>query len=258
MSIHIAFDGKAPACERQKAVVNLCRLLMELALPYIVLLDWMGVEIQVQCQHITQYWLPLLHQPIAFELECLQQFTYRRHKITTAQHLALVTLKRAVIARLDIYCRFTSRPHWRKAAHAEWGHHASPSPNNQVTLGRRFIDKVREWTGLSPNAHTRLLTDIIIMRDELGPKLHGTGSQEQRMLEAFPHTYPLVHEFDATVQRAAEKISVRAFPELAAHPTDALFAMRRRVQITWSEDTSSPDVDHFRSRRDWRPRSRGR
>ena len=247
MAINVTFSGEPTRKDAARALQNVSALLLELPLSQVVLLDWLGAEIDLRSDAVGPRSLPRPRM-IALEIEALGSFGHRPSgRASRGQFSALRSLERQAIEMLDAEFRYTSRRVWKMAARAELGDASLPMslavptpPIDDVTARhhvcqgwmRRLSSKVSALLAGSAKPERRLLAQILLRREDLKTRREKQLSVDRQMSSEFPRTYRLALEFEALLEDRAKGIAIARHPELATHATDAMRAVRRELRVT--------------------------
>ena len=259
MVIKITFVSELTRSSRSRELVNLSAMLMDLALPQVVLLEWLGTEIEVRQGQANPQWL--LHpRTIVLDVAALRSFTYRpKAQPSLNQSRAQAALTKQVIEMLDLEFRCTSRRGWKNAARADirdvklltepspdatCAEESTSSRGGPDSLIHRVLWKVNSMLpAIFSSPERRLLGEILLERDRLRVSRQTQAAIDRSMSRAFPRTYRLALDFETLLERRAADIAVRRHPELAAQATEAMRAIRRELQITWPQEIGLPGDD---------------
>lgn len=267
MSLPIVFACRSTHSERSRAAFNLCALMSELAVPHLVLLDSLGVEIEFDRRKPSDRGVHSGGQSIKLNLNDFGQFTYGRgRKRTATQRRALARLMQETIHALDAHFRFTSQRNWKKAAKAELRvpnvrrydliaaqrqHDCYEEAQRERHGYRSILEKLTELIDPAVAPGGRLLVDLLLVREHLRRSMASRSEVDRVMQDAFPNTYPLASQFDSLVEREAAQSAIRRHPEMASEPILAMQRAFREVQVLRQPDTS---IDIEEGAKSHRPR----
>lgn len=247
MSLTIGFACRSTRGERSRAVINVCALMFELAVPHLLLLDALCVEIEFDRRDPSDRGVYGGRQSINLDLNDFGQFTYRRgRKRTAAQRRALARLGQQTIHVLDAHFCFTSRRDWKMAAKAELREprarmydliaaqrqHDCDEKAQRERHGHRSIrERLTEFIDPTVAPAGRLLADLLLVREHLRRSIASSSGVDRAMRDAFPNTYPLALRFDSLVEREAAQSAIRRHPEMASEPILAMQRTLRDLQV---------------------------
>lgn len=259
MSLTIGFACRSTHWERSRAAFNVCALMSELAVPHLVLLDSLWVEIEFDRRNPSDRSVHSGGQSIKLNLNDFGQFTYRRgRKCTATQRRALARLLQQTIHVLDAHFRFTSQRDWKKAAKAELRlpnarrydrsaaqrqHDCYEDAQRERHGYRSILEKLTELIDPAVAPAGRLLVDLLLVREHLRRSIASRSEVDRVMRDAFPKTYPLALRFDSLVEREAAQSAIRRHPEMASEPMLAMQRAFREVQILRQSPEDSIDVE---------------
>lgn len=247
MSLGIEFACRSTRRERSRAVVNVCALLFELAVPHLVLLDALCVEIEVDQRDPSDRGAYSAGQSIKLNLNDFGHFMYRRgRKRTATQRRALARLMQQTIHALDAHFHFSSHREWKEAAKAELRlpnarrydliaaqrqHDCYEEAQHERRGYRSILEKLTELINPAVAPAGRLLVDLLLVREHLRRSIASRSEVDRVMRDAFPSTYPLALRFDSLLEREAAQSAIHRHPEMAPEPMLAMQRTLRDMQI---------------------------
>ncbi|MFL6600769.1 MAG: hypothetical protein ACJ8R9_05505 [Steroidobacteraceae bacterium] len=225
MPIAIKYLCKSTRLQRTRAARNLCGLLADLPPAQQLLLNRLATVFAFEANDRESGGADYRTRTIHLNLKEFNQFQYWKRRSSNAnQRWALSTLKEEAIHFLDDHIAFTSQRVWKKAVRLELA--MGNAERDILCAAQREHDSSDTWEKLSPEEYaadltlleracqfiagrsesaSELLADLLLARNYLRLQGHAERVIERMMRGAFPHTYSLALQFEASLLRCAAR-----------------------------------------------------